>query len=68
MLGRAAVDRAKGLGAQRIELVSNTALQPALGLYRKLGFTEAPLGPTKYQRANIRMILDLAAQAKPNQA
>jgi hypothetical protein len=64
LLGRAAVERAKRLGAQRIELVSNTTLQPALGLYRKLGFTEAPLGPTKYQRANIRMILDLENSLK----
>lgn len=59
MLGRAAVDRARRLGARRIELLSNTALQPALHLYRKLGFVEVPLGPTEYRRADIRMVLRL---------
>jgi GNAT superfamily N-acetyltransferase len=59
LLGRAAVERARNMGARRVELLSNTALQPALGLYRKLGFVEAPLGPTGYRRANIKMVLQL---------
>jgi GNAT superfamily N-acetyltransferase len=59
LLGRAAVERARQLGASRIELLSNTVLQPALQLYRKLGFVEVPLGPTEYARANIRMELRL---------
>jgi GNAT superfamily N-acetyltransferase len=59
LLGRAAVERARDLGARWIELLSNTALAPALHLYRKLGFVEAPLGTTDYRRADIRMVLKL---------
>ena len=64
LLGRAAVERALKLGARRVELLSNTLLQPALGLYRKLGFVEVPLGPTEYRRANIKMVLQLEAGLK----
>jgi len=64
LLGRAAVDRALKLGARRVELLSNTLLQPALGLYRKLGFVEVPIGPTEYRRANIKMVLQLEAGLK----
>jgi GNAT superfamily N-acetyltransferase len=59
LLGRAAVDRAVTMGVSRVELLSNTVLQPALQLYRKLGFVEAPLGHTEYARANIKMMLEL---------
>jgi GNAT superfamily N-acetyltransferase len=59
LLGRAAVERAREMGARWIELLSNTALGPALHLYRKLGFVEAPLGTTDYRRADIRMVLKL---------
>lgn len=57
MLGRAAVERARRMGAGRVELLSNTVLHPAIHLYRKLGFIEVPLGPTDYRRADIRMEL-----------
>lgn len=59
LLGRAAIDRARSLGARRVELLSNKALVPAISLYRKLGFVEVPLGAVDYRRANIRMMLDL---------
>jgi len=59
LLGRAAVECARDLGARWIELLSNTALAPALHLYRKLGFVEARLGTTDYRRADIRMVLKL---------
>ncbi|HXE56813.1 MAG TPA: GNAT family N-acetyltransferase, partial [Gemmatimonadales bacterium] len=49
-LGRAAIERARALGARRLELVSNRRLAPALALYRKLGFVEAPLGEVEYRR------------------
>jgi GNAT superfamily N-acetyltransferase len=64
MLGRAAVDRAQRMGARRVELLSNRVLQPALHLYRKLGFIEVPLGPTDYRRADIRMVLRLEPALK----
>jgi GNAT superfamily N-acetyltransferase len=58
-LGAAAIEKARSLGARRVELLSNTVLEPAIQLYRSLGFVEAPMTPTEYRRANIRMILDL---------
>jgi GNAT superfamily N-acetyltransferase len=58
-LGRAAIERARALGAARVELLSNTLLAPAIGLYRKLGFVEVPMPPTEYARANIKMVLEL---------
>ncbi|HXG45410.1 MAG TPA: GNAT family N-acetyltransferase [Gemmatimonadales bacterium] len=59
LLGRTAVARARELGARRLELCSNRVLEPALRLYRKLGFVEAPLGTSEYRRADIRMVLEL---------
>jgi ribosomal protein S18 acetylase RimI-like enzyme len=59
LLGRAAIERAAMLGAQRVELLSNTALEPAIRLYRKLGFVEVPLGSSDYHRANIRMVREV---------
>ena len=63
-LGEAIVHRAKALGAPRVELLSNTTLGPAIRLYRRLGFVEAPLGGVEYRRANIRMVLELAPLVK----
>jgi GNAT superfamily N-acetyltransferase len=59
-LGEAAVAHARALGAPRVELLSNTVLGPAIGLYRALGFVEVALPKTDYARANIKMVLDLA--------
>ena len=60
-LGEAALARARELGAPHVELLSNTVLAPAIGLYRALGFVEAPLSETEYERVNIRMVLDLSS-------
>ena len=59
LLTRAAIDRARALGARRVELLSNSALANALALYRKVGFVQVPVGDTVYQRADVRMVLDL---------
>ncbi|MCK6616244.1 MAG: GNAT family N-acetyltransferase [Cyclobacteriaceae bacterium] len=57
-LAKAAIAKAKKLGAKKIILYSNTVLSPAIALYRKLGFREIPLdGP--YKRSNIKMELIL---------
>jgi ribosomal protein S18 acetylase RimI-like enzyme len=58
-LGEAAVAHARSRGAPRVDLLSNTALGPAIGLYRALGFQEVPLPKTDYARANIKMVLQL---------
>ncbi|AYA37935.1 GNAT family N-acetyltransferase [Hymenobacter oligotrophus] len=60
LLGRAAIEKAREIGAREVELLSNRKLAPALQLYRKLGFAEAPLPASEYQRADIRMVLALS--------
>jgi N-acetylglutamate synthase-like GNAT family acetyltransferase len=53
-LAEAAVIAARSLGAKKIILYSNTVLEPAIALYRKIGFEEIPVdGP--YKRSNIKM-------------
>jgi ribosomal protein S18 acetylase RimI-like enzyme len=59
-LMEAAIGFARERGARKVAIVSNTILEPALRLYRKHGFVEVPLAAdSRYQRANIRMELDL---------
>jgi hypothetical protein len=41
----------------RLILESNTILEPAIALYRKLGFTEFSGVPSEYDRCNIHMEL-----------
>lgn len=54
-LGRAVLDGARALGAHRVYLESNTILEPAIQLYRKLGFTEFKGPASPYCRCNIQM-------------
>jgi len=57
-----AIAWARGRGARRIFLESNTVLVPAIELYRKHGFRTTRLGPgDEYERSNIEMTLDLPA-------
>ena len=58
-LGMAVLDKARELGASRVELLSNSRLTPALKLYDKLGFHHVPVPPTLYQRTDVKMVLDL---------
>lgn len=58
-LGRAALDWARERGAPRVFLESNRRLQPALALYRKLGFVEVIGPPSPYVRADVQMELEL---------
>jgi hypothetical protein len=41
--------------------VTNSALKPALQVYRKLGFVDVPVGASEYARADVRMRLELRA-------
>lgn len=59
LLGRAAVDKAASLNAQRVYLESNTQLVPAIRLYEKLGFQRIVGPPTPYARCDIQMELIL---------
>ncbi len=58
-LGNAIVDKARELGAEKIYLESNTILEPAIALYRKLGFQKISGKPSPYERSNIQMALDI---------
>ncbi len=60
LLGQAALDKARQHGAQRVYLESNTVLEPAIALYRKLGFREVTTCRSPYSRCNIQMEKDLA--------
>jgi GNAT superfamily N-acetyltransferase len=56
LLMEAAVAFARGAGARRMVIVSNTRLAPAIRLYRKHGFVEVPLEPgQRYARADIQL-------------
>lgn len=63
-LMRAALAWARQRGVKRLYLVTNSALGPALGLYRKHGFVTTRSGPelvreTGYSRADVEMAADL---------
>ena len=59
LVGEEAIERARGAGASRLILESNTVLTPAIALYRKLGFTEVTGAHSEYARCNIHMELKL---------
>lgn len=60
VLIRAAVEMARESGAERLYLLSNTVLTPAISLYRKYGFRTLTEGPHPiYARCNIVMELRL---------
>ena len=62
LLMRAAITHARGRGARKLMLVSNTRLAPAIRLYRKCGFRVVPMeSGIEYARADIQMELDLTA-------
>jgi GNAT superfamily N-acetyltransferase len=55
-LGKAVLDRARDMGGTRVYLESNTILEPAISLYRKLGFRSLKKGGAScYDRCNIQM-------------
>jgi len=58
-LGEAAISLARAQGARRLYLESNTKLEPAIALYRGLGFTERPARGSSYTRCNLHMELAL---------
>ena len=56
----AAIDYAHGSGAQRLILLSNTLLKPAIALYEKHGFRSVPITDAhNYSRVDIQMELTL---------
>ena len=60
LLMKASIEGAREKGADKILIVSNTILEPAINLYKKYGFQTTRLGPNPdYERGNIEMQLDL---------
>lgn len=57
LLGNALVEKAKELNAEKVFLVTNSILVPAIKLYEKLGFIHTPVGKAEYDRADVRMEL-----------
>jgi putative acetyltransferase len=54
----ACIERARQAGARRLYLETNSALAPALALYRRFGFHEVePAEPSPYARADVVMEL-----------
>lgn len=54
-LGYAIMGEAKKMGFNKMVLYSNSILEAALHLYKKLGFTEVPVGCTSYGRCDVKM-------------
>lgn len=59
LLGQASLSKARELGAKMVYLESNTSLEPAIQLYKKLGFRKIVGQPSPYTRCNIQMELRL---------
>lgn len=59
LLGEAAIQKARQAEAVKVYLVSNRKLETALNLYKRLGFIEVPMPPSIYERANIKMEIEL---------
>ena len=55
LVGEAALCAARAAGVDRVWLESNRRLEPAINLYRALGFEELPFEPSQYSRADIQM-------------
>lgn len=49
------ISEAKRLGAEKLILLSNRSLMPAITLYEKFGFVEVPITNNPYARGNIKM-------------
>ncbi|MFT3822702.1 MAG: bifunctional helix-turn-helix transcriptional regulator/GNAT family N-acetyltransferase [Chitinophagaceae bacterium] len=64
LLGKAIIEKARSLGAEKIQLFSNRkGSAVAIQLYKKLGFAEIPLAGQAYKRADIKMELVLNPKA-----
>lgn len=59
LLGKAIIEKAKEMGGKKLVLYSSTKLQPALHIYKKLGFIELVPEAGKYCRCDVKMELDL---------
>lgn len=56
-----AINWVKARSGKRIFIETNTILEKAVNLYKKVGFSSAQINPCKshYERTNLRMVLEL---------
>ncbi|WP_374463542.1 GNAT family N-acetyltransferase [Chryseobacterium sp.] len=59
LLGKTLVEKAKELHAEKVFLVTNSILVPAIKLYEKLGFIHTPVNNAGYDRVDVQMELNL---------
>ncbi len=55
LIGEAAIQKARELGAKRVYLETNSSLTPAITLYAKLGFIRLENFTSPYNRADVAM-------------
>ncbi|CAN5716413.1 hypothetical protein BH11BAC4_BH11BAC4_25090 [soil metagenome] len=58
-LSYASFEKARELGADKVILYSNTKNAGAIKLYEKLGFHHVEVEKAVYERANVKMIIDI---------
>ncbi|MEJ1238765.1 GNAT family N-acetyltransferase [Chryseolinea sp. T2] len=61
MLITTCIEKARSIGAEKIELFSNHQLGPALKLYESVGFRYVPVSNSPFETADIKMELTLPA-------
>ncbi|HVE56736.1 MAG TPA: GNAT family N-acetyltransferase [Pyrinomonadaceae bacterium] len=66
-LGLAALERAREMGARSVILYTNSILEPAINLYRKLGFRDVPVTEKGYTRVDVKMEIEFEENSKGNQ-
>ncbi|MDZ7934127.1 MAG: GNAT family N-acetyltransferase [Emticicia sp.] len=59
IIGEAAINKAKAMGAKRLYLETNSSLTTAISLYIKLGFKQIENFTSPYERSNVAMELYL---------
>lgn len=64
-LGYASFQKAKELGATKVVLYSNTKNAAAIKLYEKIGFRHLKVEPGVYERANVKMVIDIDEVMQP---
>ena len=56
------IDKARALGAEKVELFSNHQLASALKLYERVGFNYVPVSNSPFETADIKMELILKSE------
>jgi ribosomal protein S18 acetylase RimI-like enzyme len=64
-LSYASFQKAKELGAAKVILYSNTKNAAAIKLYEKIGFRHLKVEPGVYERANVKMVIDIDEVMQP---